>query len=53
MINTKSFYNTNTLMAMLALPSAFLRIAFLLFKLKEVNKIFIHTAHGKIKKEKR
>ena len=48
----KSFYNTKTLKAMLSLPSAFLRMALLLFKLKGANKKFIHTAHGKIENEK-
>ena len=48
----KSFYNTNTLKAMLSLPSAFLRMALLLFKLKGANKKFIHTAHSKIENEK-
>jgi cellulose synthase/poly-beta-1,6-N-acetylglucosamine synthase-like glycosyltransferase len=42
----KSFYNLNTLKAMLSLPSAFFRMAMLLFKLKGANKTFIHTAHG-------
>ena len=42
----KSFYNTNTLKALLSLPSAFFRMALLLFKLKGANKKFIHTAHG-------
>jgi cellulose synthase/poly-beta-1,6-N-acetylglucosamine synthase-like glycosyltransferase len=46
----KSFYNTSTLKAMLSLPSAFLRMALLLFKLKGANKKFIHTNHGTIKK---
>lgn len=42
----KSFYNTTTLKAMLSLPSAFIRMALLLFKLKGANKQFIHTSHG-------
>jgi cellulose synthase/poly-beta-1,6-N-acetylglucosamine synthase-like glycosyltransferase len=45
----KSFYNTNTLKAMVSLPSAFFRMALLLFKLKGANKKFIHTSHGTIK----
>ena len=48
----KFFYNTNTLKAMLSLPSAFLRMALLLFKLKGANKKFIHTAHSKSENEK-
>ena len=44
----KSFYNTSTLKAMLSLPSAFVRMALLLFKLKGANKKFIHTSHGAI-----
>lgn len=45
----KAFYNTNTLKAMLSLPSAFFRMALLLFKLKGANRKFIHTSHGTIK----
>ncbi len=45
---TKSFYNTNTLKALLSLPAAFYRMALLLFKLKGANKKFIHTAHGTV-----
>lgn len=44
----KSFYNTNTLKALFFLPSAFFRMALLLFKLKGANKKFIHTAHGAV-----
>ena len=44
----KSFYTTSTLKAMLSLPSAFVRMALLLFKLKGANKKFIHTSHGAI-----
>ena len=44
----KSFYNVNTLKAMLSLPSAFLTMSLLLFKLKGANKKFIHTSHGSI-----
>jgi cellulose synthase/poly-beta-1,6-N-acetylglucosamine synthase-like glycosyltransferase len=44
-----SFYTKNTLKAMLSLPSAFVRMALLLFKLKGANKKFIHTSHGGIK----
>ncbi len=46
----KSFYNTNTLKALFSLPSAFFRMALLLFKLKGANKKFIHTAHGAVQK---
>jgi cellulose synthase/poly-beta-1,6-N-acetylglucosamine synthase-like glycosyltransferase len=46
----KSFYNTATLKAMLSLPSAFIRMVLLLFKLKGANKQFIHTSHGVIEK---
>ena len=45
----KSFYNTNTLKALVSLPTAFVRMALLLFKLKGANKKFIHTSHGSIK----
>jgi hypothetical protein len=45
----KSFYTKNTLKAMLSLPSAFVRMALLLFKLNGANKKFIHTSHGAIK----
>jgi cellulose synthase/poly-beta-1,6-N-acetylglucosamine synthase-like glycosyltransferase len=48
----KSFYNTNTLKALLSLPSAFFRMTLLLFKLKGANKKFIHTTHGAIETEK-
>lgn len=44
-----TFYNTSTLKAMLALPSAFFRMLSLLFKLKGANSKFIHTSHGIIK----
>lgn len=44
----KTFYNTHTLKALLSLPSAFVRMACLLFKLKGANNIFIHTSHGSI-----
>lgn len=44
----KAFYNLDTLKAMLSLPSAFVRMAVLLFKLKGANNKFIHTAHGTI-----
>lgn len=44
----KSFYNPSTLKALFSLPSAFLRMAILLFKLKGANQKFIHTAHGTI-----
>jgi cellulose synthase/poly-beta-1,6-N-acetylglucosamine synthase-like glycosyltransferase len=42
----KSFYNVKTLKALISLPSAFLRMVLLLFKLKGANKKFIHTSHG-------
>lgn len=45
----KSFYNKNTLKALVSLPSAFIRMALLLFKLKGANENFIHTSHGTIK----
>ena len=45
----KSFYNLKTLQAMLSLPSAFFRMALLLFKLNGANKTFIHTVHGTLK----
>lgn len=45
----KSFYNLNTLKALASLPSAFFRMALLLFKIKGANKKFIHTAHGSVK----
>jgi cellulose synthase/poly-beta-1,6-N-acetylglucosamine synthase-like glycosyltransferase len=44
----KAFYNLETLKAMVSLPSAFIRMAMLLFKLKGANNKFIHTAHGTI-----
>ena len=44
----KAFYNLETLKAMVSLPSAFVRMAMLLFKLKGANNKFIHTAHGTI-----
>jgi len=42
----KSFYNLNTFRALASIPSAFLRMFALLFKLKGANKKFIHTVHG-------
>ncbi len=45
----KSFYNSETLKALFTLPTAFFRMALLLFKLKGANKKFIHTPHGEIK----
>ncbi len=47
----KSFYNTKTLLAIVWLPSAFLRMKFLLFKLKGADENFIHTAHGVMENE--
>ncbi len=46
----KSFYNTRTLKALLSIPSAFVRMTLLLFKLKGANQKFIHTIHGAIEK---
>lgn len=45
----RTFYNLATLKAMASLPSAFLRMFCLLFKLKGANTKFIHTSHGVIK----
>jgi len=45
----KSFYNFNTLKALLYIPNAFIRMLMLLFKLKGANKKFIHTSHRVIK----
>ncbi|GAA4270096.1 glycosyltransferase family 2 protein [Hyunsoonleella aestuarii] len=45
----RSFYNLQTIKALISLPSAFIRMALLLFKLKGANKKFIHTVHGTIK----
>jgi len=44
----KSFYNKATCKALFSLPSAFFRMALLLFKLKGANNKFIHTAHGAV-----
>lgn len=44
----KTFYNANTLKAILSLPSAFFTMFLLLFKMKGANKKFIHTTHGVI-----
>jgi len=44
----KTFYNLETLKAIFSLPSAFIRMTILLFKLKGANNKFIHTAHGTI-----
>jgi cellulose synthase/poly-beta-1,6-N-acetylglucosamine synthase-like glycosyltransferase len=44
----KTFYNLQTLKAIFSLPSAFIRMTILLFKLKGANNKFIHTAHGTI-----
>ena len=40
------FYNKNLLRAMLELPSVFLNMFLILFKLKNANKKFIHTPHN-------
>lgn len=45
----RSLYTKSTLKSLASLPSAFLRMALLLFKLKGANKKFIHTSHGVIK----
>ncbi len=45
----KSFYNFNTLKALLYIPNAFIKMLMLLFKLKGANKKFIHTSHRVIK----
>ena len=45
----KASYNRHTLKAMLTLPSAFMRMLLLLFKLKGANQKFIHTVHGTVK----
>tara|TARA_R110000787_G_scaffold280945_7_gene391992 strand:- start:6861 stop:8069 length:1209 start_codon:yes stop_codon:yes gene_type:complete len=47
-----SFYTINTLKALLSLPTAFVRMVLLLFKLKGANNKFIHTSHGSIKNYK-
>jgi cellulose synthase/poly-beta-1,6-N-acetylglucosamine synthase-like glycosyltransferase len=41
-----SFYNSETLKALLTLPKAFWSMLSSLFKLKGANKKFIHTQHG-------
>ena len=43
---SKSFYNLNTLRAMIGIPNAFLRMILLLFRLKGANKKYIHTPHN-------
>ncbi|WP_299361831.1 glycosyltransferase family 2 protein [Winogradskyella sp.] len=45
----RSFYNMATLKAMVSIPSAFLRMFYLLFNLKGANTKFIHTSHGVVK----
>jgi len=42
----KSLYNASLLKSVASLPSAFLRMTLLLFKLRGANKQFIHTTHG-------
>lgn len=44
----KTFYNRNTLYAILTLPKAFGVMFLSLFKLKGANKKFIHTQHGTV-----
>lgn len=44
------FYNKNLLKAVLELPSVFINMFLLLFKLKNANKKFIHTPHSSHKK---
>ena len=42
----KSLYSMSLLRSLISLPSAFLRMTLILFRLKGANKRFIHTAHG-------
>jgi len=42
----KSLYTFSLLKSVIMLPSAFLRMTLLLFKLKGANRKFIHTTHG-------
>lgn len=44
----RSFYNKNTLLAILSTPKVFKSMLKSLLKLKGANKKFIHTEHGKI-----
>lgn len=44
-----SFYNRDTLKALFSLPTAFVRMALLLFRLRGANTTFIHTTHGVLK----
>jgi cellulose synthase/poly-beta-1,6-N-acetylglucosamine synthase-like glycosyltransferase len=44
----KSFYTVSTLKSVGKLPSAFLRMTLLLFRLKGANTKFIHTAHSAV-----
>ena len=44
----KQFYTFQTLVALMALPKAFLLMVASLFKLKGANKKFIHTQHGAV-----
>jgi hypothetical protein len=40
------YYSRNFLIALLKIPGLFLRMFLLMFRLKGVNKQFIHTPHG-------
>ena len=42
----RSLYSLSALKSIMSLPSAFIRMALLLFRLKGANKKFIHTTHG-------
>ncbi len=42
----KKFYNKKFFYAILSIPSAFISLFLLLFKLKNVNKSFLHTQHN-------
>lgn len=42
----RSLYTISVLRSVASLPSAFLRMTLLLFRLKGANRKFIHTAHG-------
>lgn len=44
----REFYTRKMLTAILSLPGIFVKMFFLLFKLRKANKKFIHTPHGEI-----
>ena len=44
----RRFYNQKLLKSILLLPWLFIKMFLLLFKLKDANKAFIHTPHGRI-----